>query len=74
MIDRLKMYINKLIADSTKRPDAALNFRGQAYGALMFVFDNQLVTEGEKTDLCNFWDKAWANFDDIYNDYVKGDN
>lgn len=73
MGDRLKMYINRLIADSVKRPDAAINFRGQAYGALMFVLEDETLTEDEKTNLCNFWDKAWENFNDIYNDYIKGD-
>ena len=74
MVDRLKMYINRLIADSVKRPDAAINFRGQAYGALMFVLEDETLTDGVKTELVHFWDGAFYNFNDIYNNYIKEDN
>ena len=73
MVDRLKMYINKLIADSIKRPDATINFKGQAYGALMFVLENENLTDGVKTELVHFWDGAKKTFDEIYNSYVKED-
>lgn len=70
MVERLKMYINKLVAYSVDQPNATINFRSQAYGALMFVLEGDTtLTEDEKTDLCNFWDKAMATFTDIYNNY-----
>ena len=70
MVDNVKMYINKLIADAVAVPEQALNFRGQAYGALMFALDNLNFTNGQKTVLVYFWDGAYKNFNQIYNEYI----
>lgn len=72
MVDRLKMYINKLIADGTKYPEYALDKRGQAYGALMFILEDTTLSDKEKQDLFDFWDGAWTVFNDLYTNYVKG--
>lgn len=68
MVNNVKMYTNKLIADATEIPAQALNFRGQAYGALMFALDNFDFTDFQKTKLVNFWEEAYKTFNKIYNE------
>lgn len=65
MFKQLKKYVEKMYNYAEKNAKTYRdieNWRAQAYGALMFCIDNDLVKYDEVTD---YWNAMWSKFHDL---------
>ena len=72
MLEKLKEYIDMLYnwaKDHAKDWRDIENFRGQAYGALMFCIHNKYVDYDEAT---NYWETMWDKFHKLNDEIAKG--